>query len=86
MGQANSIMVAGHDTTSFMLASTLYYLARWVWSFVCVYVSARVRGRVKRAELGGEALPPDAMCAASALGRLLMPQSVSAQTLVSNTR
>lgn len=25
--QANSILVAGHDTTSFMLTSTLYYVA-----------------------------------------------------------
>jgi cytochrome P450 len=26
--QANSILVAGHDTTSFMLTSTLYWVAR----------------------------------------------------------
>eukprot|EP00878_Enallax_costatus_P045344 GHUV01054524.1.p1 GENE.GHUV01054524.1~~GHUV01054524.1.p1 ORF type:complete len:114 (-),score=13.09 GHUV01054524.1:53-394(-) len=26
--QANSILVAGHDTTSFMLTSTLYYVAK----------------------------------------------------------
>jgi cytochrome P450 len=30
VGHVNSIMVAGHDTTSFMLASAVYYLARWV--------------------------------------------------------
>jgi cytochrome P450 len=28
LGQANSILVAGHDTTSFMLTSTLYWVAR----------------------------------------------------------
>jgi hypothetical protein len=27
-GQANSILVAGHDTTSFMLTSTLYWVSR----------------------------------------------------------
>jgi len=26
--QANSILVAGHDTTSFMLTSTLYYVSK----------------------------------------------------------
>lgn len=27
MAQANSIMVAGHDTTSFMMTNAVYYLA-----------------------------------------------------------
>jgi cytochrome P450 len=27
VGQVNSVLVAGHDTTSFMLASALYYVA-----------------------------------------------------------